>query len=242
MSDINRSHPIIKKKEEIIKQLKSRGLDFNCLFILECYKERNEFLKLYDIPSLNDLTISSAHQYLKKEEYIVEDPHDSDKLIISVKGTAFLSTIQDWGLKSINEVQGASFVVAEVTKDELFEEWWNMYPTTPKWETDDKVTKFLGSRNLKNITKSKAKTNYLKLLNQGLKHEDLLGALKYEIKLKKLDSIKKKENQLEYFKGMESYFNTNRYMLFIEGYKQDPSFVDDVQSKVKSKKLNVTDI
>lgn len=230
----------------VIDQLKSLGLDFNHLFILECYYEDNlELLNIFKIPSFEDFTISSACQFLKKEEYIVENPNDEENFIISVKGRKLVEELQStrsYHDKKYNRTHTVVIASLSPTPEEQFEEWWNMYPTTPKWETDDKATSFIGSRNLKNLTKAKARSNYLKLLNQGLKHEDLLGALKYEIKLKKLDSIKKKENQMEYFKGMESYFNTSRFTLFIDGYKQDPKFVDDIVTKVKSKKQNVTDI
>lgn len=219
-------------------------MDFNDVFILECFanKEEKHFFEMYEIPSMKDFTLSTRYQFLKKNEYIVEDPNDASKMIISVKGKDLLRELllQD----SIETPMGTISMVImnlEKTDDEKFEEWWKAYPTSPAWKTTDGNTLFAGSRTLKNLRKPEAKKRYLKLLNQGLKHEELLGSLLYEIQLKKTDSIKKNENQLEYFKGMESYLNQERYLLFIDHYKENPSFVS-LDQKVKGKKRNVTDI
>lgn len=201
---------------------------------------------MFEIPSMKDFNLSARYQTLKKSEFLVPDPNDSDKIIISVKGKNLLDS-----LNIINEDKpgtgGDSFKVtlnknwvgkATPTVGQCFEEWWKAFPTSPAWISDDKKVQFIGSRSLKNLTKAKAKERYLKLLNQGLLHEDLLGSLKYEINLKKQDSIKKNANQMEYFKGMESYFNQERYLLYIDSYKSNPQYVNQINAK----KSNVTDI
>lgn len=217
-------------------------MDFNDIFILECYAnpEDKEFFDLFVIPSLKDFNLSARHQALKKGEYLVEDPSDSSKLILSVKGKHTLDQLKELSLMSFKAIL-IDFSETVKNEDEMFEEWWKTYPTSPSWTSDDGNTTFSASRTLKNLRKPEAKKRYLKLLNQGLKHEELLGALKYEIQLIKLDSIKKNENKMIYFKGMESYLNTERYLLYIDEYRKDPSFVQNNQ-KVKSKKANVTDI
>ena len=196
---------------------------------------------MYTIPSMKDFNLSTAYQLLKKNEYLVEDPNDTSKFMISVKGKDLL---EDLILPPtiVGKEQSATVVYVNFEKspDECFEEWWKTYPTSPAWKSDDGNTIFAGSRTLKNLRKAEAKKRYLKLLNQGLKHEELLGSLLYEIKLKKTDSIKKNSNQMEYFKGMESYFNQEKYLLFIEDYKQNPVFVQS--EKIKGKRPNVTDI
>lgn len=222
-------------------------MDFNDIFVLECFKyaEEFEFFKLYEIPSIKDFTMSTRVQFLKKNEYLVEDPNDNSRMILSVKGQDILN---DLYLPEPVHLPDAKITVSMVnmnldkTDDEKFEEWWKKYPTSPAWKSDDGNTVFTGSRTLKNLRKPEAKKRYLKLLNQGLKHEELLGSLLYEIKLKKVDSIKKGQNQMEYFKGMESYFNQERYLLFVDNYKENPSYVDSEQQKIKGKRQNVTDI
>ncbi len=221
-------------------------MDFNDLFILECFNDEKEreFFDMYVIPSLKDFNFSTRFQFLKREELLVEDPNDTTKMIISVKGKAFLQDL----LSELNSITSESgqvttrVVIMDMKSDEeRFEEWWKLYPTTTAWTSDDGNSKFIGSRNLKNIRKAAAKKAYLKLLNQGLKHEELMGSLKYEVKLKKIDSIKKNVNQLEYFKGMESYLNQERYLLYIENFRDNPEFVKEGE-KIQSKKQNVTDI
>lgn len=228
---------------KVVHVLRHLDLDFNDIFILECFKfkEDKQYLDLYQIPSLKDFTISTRFQNLKKLDYLVEDPNNNSELILSVKGASVLNSLND-------AAQDDGLVTARIvmldmrSNDQLFEEWWKAYPTTPAWTTDDKNTKFIGSRNLKNLRKPEAKKRYLKLLNQGLDHEDLMGSLRYEIKLRKVDSIKKGKNEMEYFKGMESYLNSERYISYIDLYKENPDFVKGEEDKVKSKKKNVIDI
>lgn len=220
-------------------------MDFNDLFILECFhnKDEREFLDIFTIPSLKDFNLTVRYQFLKKNQFIVEDPNDSSKMILSVKGQDLIHSLLNPPIVMENGKMSAQIQIIDLGKseDEKFEEWWKTYPSTPKWETDDGNTIFTGSRVLRNVTKANAKKKYLKLLNQGLKHEELIGSLLYEIKTKKMDSIKKGENQLEYFKGMDSYLNSERYLLFIDEFKKNPDFVKD-EKPVKGKRRNVTDI
>lgn len=230
-----------------MEKLRELNMDFNDLFILECflYKEDKQFFEMFTIPSLKDFNLSTRFQYLKKNEYLVENPSDISKLMISVKGEDLLLELKtNTDSVNIGNNMSSKIVLLDFSKtpEEKFEEWWKTYPTNGTWTTDDKLTKFISSRNMKNLRKPIAKERYLKLLNQGLKHEDLIGALKYEIKLRKLDSIKKKENQMEYFKGMESYLNQSKYMDYIDLYKQNVQFTES-EDKLNSKNTkNVTDI
>lgn len=219
-------------------------MDFNDVFILECFKhkEDKQFLSMFTIPSLRDLNMSIRYQVLKKSDYMVPDPNNNENTILSVKGEDFLNELRLPDAIKSGNVPTQIVITSSKTPDECFEEWWKAYPTSPAWVSDDGNTKFSGSRVLKNLTKPKAKKRYLELLNQKLKHEELLGSLKFEIKLKKIDSIKKNVNQLEYFKGMESYLNQERYLIYIDSYKENPGYVKGEGEKVKSKSKNVTDI
>jgi hypothetical protein len=218
--------------------LKTSNIDFNGLFLLESlYYEGDSFLKkVYKLPSLEDFNMSVSFNGLLSNDYIVEDPQDNLKHIISVKGKKFIEEL----LKIKEGVTATSIVEYSDNTNECFDEWWKTYPLKTGWESEDGKTKFIGSRVLKNLNKADAKKKYLKLLNQGFLHKDLIGALKYEIKLKKLDSIKKNTNQMDFFKGMESYFNQERYLIFIDLYKENPNFVSEGE-KI-SRKSNVTDI
>lgn len=230
---------LIKKNKNLIEKLRSLDLDFNDLFILECFKypEERDYLNLFTIPSIKDFQLSARYQFLKKEEFLVEDPYNTSQIILSIKGKNLmdeLSCLED--NKTTTKV-----VINKKSSDDYFEEWWKTYPTSPAWESDDKQLKFAGSRTLKNMTKANAKKKYLKLLNQGLTHDELLGSLLYEIKLKKVDSIKKNINQMDFFKGMEAYFNSERYLMYLDNYRDNPGFVK-TDEKIKSRKSNVTDI
>jgi len=183
--------------------------------------------------------LSISFQTLKKFEFLVEDPNDTSKIMLSVKGSDLIRDLLYPPISAPIQVISGQFT-ARITEDEMFDEWWKTFPTTPAWESEDGV-KFIGSRHLKNLRKPEAKKKYLKLLNQGLKHEELMGVLRYEIKLKKLDSIKKKENQMDFFKGMESYLNQERYMDFLQAFRDNPDFIKG-EEKVRGKRKNVHDI
>lgn len=193
---------------------------------------------MFSIPSIKDFNLSSRFQFLKKADYLVEDPNDTSKTILSVKGINLVEELL-YSVESKPFVNTMPMISVVYSEDEMFEEWWKTFPSTTAWISDDKKTKFTGSRALRSLKKLDAKKRYVKLLNQGLKHEDLIGGLKYEIKAKKLDSIKKGVNQMEYFKGMEAYFNSERYMIYLDSFKDYPDFVND---DIKSKAKNVTDI
>lgn len=236
---------LIVKNLYLIQQIQDLNLDFNDLFILECFynAEEKTYFDMFTIPSIKHFNLSSRFQFLKKAEYLVEDPNDISKIILSLRGKNLVEELLEFSynrphLNAMPTIQSSIKVM--YSEDEMFEQWWNAFPTTTAWMSDDKKTKFIGSRALKNLKKSDAKKRYLKLLNQGLKHEELIGSLKYEVKTKKLDSIKKDANQMEYFKGMEAYFNSERYMIYLESYKDYPDFVNN--DSLKSKAKNVTDI
>jgi hypothetical protein len=223
--------------------LRSLEIDLNGLFLLECfyYQEDREFFDIFTIPSLQDFNLSAQYQFLKKNEYLVEDPNDTSKMILSVKGKVLIEDLIN-PLVKVSENVSARGIMLDLgpTEEDQFNEWWKTYPSSTAWESEDGV-KFVGSRSLKNLTKAEAKKRYLKLLNQGLLHEDLVGSLKYEIKLKKLDSVKKNANQMDFFKGMESYLNQERYLTYVDNFRQNPDFVKGTD-KVKGKKQNVRDI
>lgn len=237
---------LIKKNSLIVNKLRELNLDFNDIFILECFYHISDkkYFDIYQVPSLKDLYISQSFQKLKKQDFLVEDPSDNTKVMISVKGRDLYNNLQfmeEVELPDLKMTVGRVIMDLSKTPEECFEEWWKAYPTSPAWKTDDGNTIFTGSRTLKNIRKAEAKKRYLKLLNQGLKHEELLGSLLFEINLKKLDSTKKGANQMEYFNGMDSYFNQGRHLLYIDSYRENPEFAMSNQ-KIKSKKQNVTDI
>jgi len=162
-------------------------------------------------------------------------------LVISVKGKNLIEDLLNPPVQ-ISENMSARGIMIDLgkTEEDMFEEWWKTYPKSTAWTSDDGIA-FLGSRNPKNLRKPEAKKRYLKLLNQGFKHEDLMSALLYEIKLKKLDSVKKNTNQMDFFKGMEAYLNQETYRPYLEMHKENPDFIKG-EEKIRSKKRHVHDI
>lgn len=194
------------------------------------------------------ISVKGTTLLMDLEEMVVNDEKRQD-----IEKGDKLSTIMSTPLNgTVEDSSSNSVSVTNITLDNYkdfdgyFEEWWKLYPTTGSWSYHDSnnVKKsFISSRNLKTIRKEDARKKYFKILNSGVEHKKVINALKYEIKLKKLDSIKTNSNKMEYFKGMESYLNQERYNIYGEMYLNNPGFVDTEEliiNKINPK--NITDI
>src|SRR5690348_16059265 len=86
---------LVSKNKHIISKLRGLNLDFNDLFILECFyhEDQKQFFEMYEIPSMKDFNISSRYQSLKKMKLLVTTPGDNSKVIISVKGKDLLEEL-----------------------------------------------------------------------------------------------------------------------------------------------------
>lgn len=200
------------------------------LFMIDCfYHKVTSIMEEYFSDKMNILL--SHLQYLHRIGIIVEDPNDEDSYILGKKGESIYEEI----------ISGPNFSVSVKTNntsiDVLFEDWWKLYPATDDWK-DDNNKHWIGTRGLK-TKKAECKKKYLKILNQGISHEQMCGALKYEIKTKKEQTVKTNDNKMQYFKGIEAYLNAQTYNSWIEMYKNNPNYIEDTKIRTRQ---NVTDI
>lgn len=158
---------------------------------------------------------------------------DKDELEMSdsVKITTLLKTIQRKGLlsetnkvtlegqellKFVNNPSLTTFK-KEKPKDDPFDKWWKVYPSTDSFEYGGK--KFTGSRALK-AKKDDCKIKLNAILNEGdYTIDDLIGALELEVELKKQSSLKEGKNKLSYMQNSMTYLNQRTFEAFIELYK-----------------------
>lgn len=93
-----------------------------------------------------------------------------------------------------------------------FEEFWETFPTS------DSHGVFTKTRNLKS-NKSGCKKKYEQYLNKGIKHEDIIKALKYEINEKKEKSIR--DNKLSYLKNSYTWLNQKEFEIILESMEEN---------------------
>ncbi len=178
------------------------SLSISHLYLLELsYHEQYE-----KIESINDiLKVKGYLQHMVRKDYM------TDEYKLTQTGKALYE-------KLVAESENKDYIPKKVNKtaEQLFEEWWAEYPKTTNWNSGARV--FQGDRALK-IKKQQCREKYIKILNEGFDHQDLVKALKYEIKIKKEMSIKSGVNKMEYMKSTESYLNARVFENFIEQAK-----------------------
>lgn len=106
--------------------------------------------------------------------------------------------------------------------DTKFIEWWDTYPVGNAWKDDAEHGNkmYPGSRGFK-TKKDECEKLYLKALAEGTKHEDMLGAIKYEVNEKKREARRTGQNKLDYMVNTHSYLLNKLYINFIEMMKLD---------------------
>lgn len=111
---------------------------------------------------------------------------------------------------------------------ESFDEWWKCYPPTDGFEIDGRT--FMPSQS-KRIKKDACKAKWKKLLNEGIKAEDIINATAYHIEQVKKISAKKSQNQLSFVPNSERYIREELFIPYIELSKsqiKEPEFKSNI--------------
>lgn len=202
---------LIGLNREIIKRVNDERLTIDHLFILEAmYHEEYDILDYYDEGYTKERCLMN-YQNLERKEFIVPDTNTS-YYIISVTGKEFYEEL----LSLSKGIKAANYKTNSVIKDKRFDEWWETYPSTASWTTDD-GKKFMSGRSLRSGSKEENRKAYLRVLNEGrYTHEELVSCLKYEIAAKKKQSVDTNSNHLQFMKGSLAYLNQSTFENFIE--------------------------
>lgn len=170
--------------------LQKAKVTLNCLYILENAIEGK------DITALDDMNSLSAIATLQRKGYL------STKLEHTDKGKMLYDSI-------------ATEVVIqkkEKIKDDKFNEWWEVYPSTDDFEYNGKH--FKGTQK-KNIKKEECLVLFNKLIHGGLDPDKIISATKYHINSAKSLSLRKGTNQLSYIANSERYLREKMFEPFI---------------------------
>ena len=187
-------HP--EKFLEIIKT--SYSLDI--IYLLKLIEQN------YDISELckESVKINVLYNTLIRKGLITET---EDKL--TVLGTELLEFIES---KSSTKFKKKKF------ENDGFDSWWDTYPGTDKFEYKGKS--FSATRALR-ANKDECRTKFNKILLEGdYTSEQLVEALKYDVKSKKENSISTGTNNLTFMQNSLTYLNKKTFEPFIEIIKE----------------------
>jgi hypothetical protein len=184
------------------REMTEMSLSISHIYLIEM-AYHGQYTKIESISDI--LKVKGYLQTLVRKDYLTEENK------ITEKGKELYE-------KLVSDSKDLDYIPKPVSKskEQLFEEWWAEYPKTTHWNSGTRI--FNGDRGLK-IKKQQCRDKYIKILNEGFDHTDLVKALKYEIKLKKELSIKQGVNKMEYMKNTESYLNARVFENFIDAAK-----------------------
>lgn len=175
---------------------------------------------------LNKLTLSSytllysfyIKRYSESKNHIKWKRHDFENLRRHKFIHESRNHILKEGIDFINDIIGLSRKEKIQLEDDKtgFKEFWNLYPLTDEHSNFHMTTTIRGDENL-------TKEEYLKALKKVSK-EDLLEALKWEIKMRTKPGS---ENKLKYLKRPKNWLKMEQYNIYL-----------DYKSKIEEKELN----
>lgn len=176
---------------EIIK----KGYNLDILYILELIKENKDITSLITDSVKTNAIVGS----LIRKGLITFDHK------ITIPGKDLLNFFDN--------VIEEKFIKKKIDNND-FETWWKVFPATDNFKYKGKT--FTGSRALKK-SKEECKIKFNKILLEGEYTVDqLIKALKSEIKQKMENSISKGENKLSFMQGTLPYLNQRTYESFID--------------------------
>ena len=179
--------------EELIK--KSYSLDI--IYLLKLIEAEYDVEPLYE----NSMRLSAIYQSLRRKGLIAEDENR-------------LTTTGKDLLAFVGEDKTQKKFVKRKPHATLFEEWWKTYPGTDTFSYNGK--KFRGTRALRK-DKQACKIKFDAILNEGdYTAQQLIGALKFEIEQKVLESMRRGTNRLTYMQNSLTYLNQRTYEALIE--------------------------
>lgn len=171
------------------------------------------------VHNLEKLKLSLTHYYcLLALKLGILDVPTSCILTLERKGYIFQNKLTAEGEKLLEIIKTDTNVKTELKKvkdkyNDQFIEWWNTYPPGDAWVYGAKTWE--GTRSFR-TKKENCESLYLSYLKEGVKHEDLIRALKYEVAKKKAESIRSSTNKMTYITNTHSYLLNRLYEGFIE--------------------------
>ena len=182
---------------KIFKEIIKKSYNLDLVYLLKLIEDGQDISPLYE----DSMKIGALYQGLIRKGLI---SRDDEKLTIEGKNL----------LKFVNADDKLAKIVKRKPLTTDFEEWWKNYPSTDSFTYKHKT--FKGSRSLRRA-KNDCKIKFKAILNEGdYTAQQLIDALKYEVKVKMERSIREGKNLMSYMQGSVPYLNQRTFEGFIE--------------------------
>jgi|TARA_R110000868_G_scaffold396698_1_gene668982 hypothetical protein len=182
---------------KIFKEIIKKSYSLDSIYLLKLIEEDEDVAPLYE----DSMKIGALYQGLIRKGLISKD---EEKITLEGKDL----------LKFIGEDNKSPRIVKRKPLVTDFEEWWKNYPTTDSFTYNNRT--FKGSRSLRRA-KNDCKVKFKSIINEGeYTPEQLIDALKYEVKVKVERSVKEGKNIMSYMQGSVPYLNQRTFEGFIE--------------------------
>jgi hypothetical protein len=200
-------------------ELISSGISLDQIYLLELAEKNADLQELLK----DNLQGLGSLQALVRRGYIIDGA-------ISEAGQKLLNYIREAAGPTVRLKKRAS-----MSEDE-FETFWQAYPATDTIVINDRIV-MKGTRALRKGDKQDLRVKLSKILLEGkYSLEDIIRALRFEVKQKVDESLKKKENKLSFMQNISSYINQRTFEAYIEISKLKDS------GSTPSPKTFITDI
>jgi len=178
----------------------------------------DEFLALYKVYSyeLNSRKIyyesDLLNTYLDLENKgLIKAFNNQDNILsfhLREKGKLLIENFIKQETETLQEVPE----IKSYNIQDKFDEFWGLFPNSDEHGIYRKTRILKGNKDI-------CKKKYNLFLSQGIKHEDIIKALRYELKLRK-DS-NNKNNNLTYMKNSLTWLNQKEFEIILETMSED---------------------
>lgn len=190
---------------------------------------------------LEKISLNLSHLWLliSIQDKIAVDVPASILATLERKNMVLNGNLTNQGLQVLEKFYKPETIDMETAKKELkkaktdynilFLEWWTKYPVGNTWKDETTGRIWKGTRGFR-VKQDDCEKLYLKALAEGTKHEDMLNAIDYELKEKKVESKRTGQNKLDYMVNTHSYLLNKLYLNFIEMIKIENWKPKDVEN------------
>lgn len=192
--------------EELIDEIERLGLSFDeflALYKLYSY-ETNSRKIYYESDMLNtylDLEAKGLIKAFNENEVLTFHLREKGRLLID----SFVNK-KNTVLKETPEIKKT------ISNQHKFDEFWMTFPSSDEHGIYRRTRLLKGNKEI-------CKKKYLSLLSEGILHEDIIKALRYEIKLRK--DVNNKNNNMTYMKNSLTWLNQREFEIILETMSED---------------------
>lgn len=190
---------------ELIEKIESLGISFDEFLIL--YKMYSYENNVRDIPYSSDMINTYLELESKNLIRIIENENGALTFFLRENGTVMIDSFLDKP-----DTTNKTVKTPIKDKNHMFEEFWLTFPSS------DEHSIYKKTRILK-AGKDACKRKYIDYIKAGADHNDIIKALKYEIKLRR-DS-NNGQNKMTFMKNSLTWLNSKEFEIILETMEED---------------------